>query len=317
MEPERHVVFGSNGPVGRGLLEQIVAAGHEAVAVSRSGMEKPPRGVTVETGDAADRDRAARLARGADVIHSAIGIPYDKWTEQFPPALEGLLHAAKVSGARLVWTDNLYCYGPRDEPLREDMALTHYGRKPALRARMAERMLEAHARGQARVAMVRASDFIGPRAHLAILGDFFFPRVLQGKAAHFLGDPDLPHTYTYVPDLVRAQLRIAADEGAFGRAWHVPNPPTRTTRSIMDDVFSRLGREPKIRTMPSWLLGVLGLFDPTMRELKELLYQWKRPFEVDDSDFRNRYELGATSWDEILDATLAYFRRATRAKGTR
>lgn len=317
MTHERHVVFGCNGTVGRGLLEQIVAAGHEAVAVARSGMPDPPAGVTVERADAADRDRAAQVSRGADVIHVAIGIPYPQWAERFPPVLEGVLHAAKVSGARFVWTDNLYCYGPRDEPLREDMAPTHHGRKPALRARMVERMLEAHERGDTRVAIVRASDFIGPRAHQAMLGDPFFPRVLKGKAAQFLGDPDLPHTYTHVPDLVRAQMRIAADEDAFGRAWHVPNPPTRTTRAIMNDVFARIGREPKIQTMPGWMLRIAGLFDPTMRELHELLYQWKRPFVVDDSDFRSRYDLGATAWDEILDTTLDYFRRVEAAEGKR
>ena len=309
MPGERHVVFGCNGPVGRGLVEQLAAQGHEVVGVCRSGDAKAPRGVRIEAGDARDRDTAARLARDADVVHAAIGIPYPQWTDHFMPIVDGLLHGARAARARLVWTDNLYAYGPRNEPLHEDMKLSSYGKKPALRSRMVERMLEEHEAGRVPVAFVRASDFVGPRARNAILGDYTFQRALDGKRPQFLGDPDQPHAYTYIPDLVRTQLAVAADESAFGKAWHVPNPPTRTTREIVADLATRLDRPLEIQVLPDFVRTVMGWFDPTMREFGELMYQWKRPFLVDDTRVRERFGIVSTGWDAILDETLAWFRR--------
>lgn len=307
--PERHVVFGCNGPVGRGLCESLLGAGHDVVGVCRSGQAEVPKGVRVVAADASDRKRAAEVSRGATVLHVAIGIPYPQWHTQFMPILEGVLHAARVNEARLVWCDNLYCYGPRNEILREDMAPARFGKKPALRARMADRMLEEHQRGRARVAIVRASDFIGPRARNAMLGDFLFARALEGKAAQFLGNPDLPHDFTYVPDLIRTQLAVAADEEAYGQAWHAPNPPTRTSRSIVEDVYQRIGTPAKISIPPDFVFYLLGFVNPLMSELRELKYQWTRPFVVDSTRVRKRFGIEPTDWDTILDTTLDWFRR--------
>lgn len=308
MSPERHVVFGCNGPVGLGLCETLHAAGHAVVGVCRSGRADLPDGVRVVAADAADGAKAAEVSRGADVIHAAIGVPYPKWTQAWMPIVDGVLKAARVNEARLVWTDNLYCYGPRSEALREDMKPARYGKKPALRARMVDRMMEEHERGRVRVAFVRGSDFIGPRVRLAMLGDFLFPKALAGKAFQFVGDPDLEHDYTYVPDLVRTQVAVAADETAFGQAWHVPNPPTRTTRAIAEDVFVRIGKPARIMIPPAFLMSLIGLFDANVRELGEMQYQWKRPFTVDSTRARERFGIDATDWDTILDTTIAWFR---------
>lgn len=303
----RHVVFGCNGPVGLALMERLVGSGHDVIGVCRSGRAEAPTGARIEAADVRDRDRAAMLARGAHVIHCTVGIDYRVWTEQWMPIVDGLLHAAKSSGARLVFADNLYCYGPRSEPLREDMALTHHGRKPALRARMVERLFEAHERGAVKVVMVRASDFFGPRTRNALLGERVFDAALRGKAAQVIGRPDLPHAYSYVPDFACALELVSADEGAFGRAWHLPNPPTRTTRDILDQIYALAGHPLKMQVLPAPMLTVLGWFLSIMRELKEMEYQWTRPFEVDASAFAARYQFAATAWDPALRATLDWF----------
>lgn len=303
-----HLIFGCNGPVGLELMDRLRASGQEVTGVCRSGRASAPSGARVVSGDVRDLDRAASLARGVEVIHCVIGIDYRVWHEQWMPILDGLLHAAKTSGARLVFADNVYCYGPRTEPLREDMAMTHYGRKPALRARMAERLFAAHERGQVRTVMVRASDFFGPRTRNALLGERVFAAALRGKTAQLLGDPDLPHTYSYVPDFARALELVSGDEAAFGRAWHLPSPPTRSTRAVVEEIYQLAGHPPHARALPSALLTMLGWFLPLMRELKELEYQWTRPFEVDASDFAARYDFDPTPWDAALRATLEWYR---------
>jgi hypothetical protein len=62
--------------------------------------------------------------------------------------------------------------------------------------------------GRVRIAIGRASDFFGPGITESALGERVFAKALARKSADFLGNPDLPHTYSYVPDV------------AAGRAFH-------------------------------------------------------------------------------------------------
>lgn len=55
--------------------------------------------------------------------------PYTKWPELFPVLTRSILDAAESSGARLVFSDNLYAYRPVDGPLREDLPAMAQGRK--------------------------------------------------------------------------------------------------------------------------------------------------------------------------------------------
>ena len=189
------VVFGANGPVGQSLVERLCAAGRRVRAVHRSGDMAAPDGVEVVAADAAERSSAIAAAAGAEVVYACIGVDYTQWPALWPPIVDGLLAATEAAGARLVFADNLYAHGPADGPLRETpagTAPTTYGKKPALRARLASSMLEAHASGRCPVALVRASDFYGPHVLNAALGDRVFPAIMAGKSAQLLPGVDLP-----------------------------------------------------------------------------------------------------------------------------
>lgn len=305
-----HVVFGCNGAVGVDLLARLAARGVRVRGVCRSGVAEAPEGVEVVAGDASDRETAPRLAKGAAVVYSTVGIEYQyqRWVEQWPPIIDGLLDAAEAAGARLVFADNLYCYGPQMIPLREDLPMTVYGKKPALRARLARRLFEAHRAGRVQVAVVRASDFYGPRVLLSGLGERVFPKVLAGKPAQVLGDPDAPHSYTYVPDFARALVSVAEASDAFGEAWHVPSAPARSHRELVGAIAKLAGSAPKLQVLSPKMLRLAALFSSKMRELKEMLFVWDRPYRIDHTKFAERFWSDFTPLDEGLAATLAWYR---------
>ena len=199
-------------------------------------------------------------------------------------------------------------YGPVDGPLHEDMPLTDYGRKPATRSELTRMWQDAHNAGRLEAVAVRASDFYGPGVSLSALGDRSVGRIAQGKSAQVLGDPDLPHSFTYVPDIARALVTIGRADDAMGQAWHVPNAPTRTTREVLAMFAGQLGQELKLQQMPNWLLRALGVFSAELRELKEMLYEWERPFVVDSSKFAGRFWSDATSLEEGLATTAQSYR---------
>ena len=288
-------------------MEDLVAAGHEVVGVCRSGRSEAPEGARIEAADVADADAARRVAAGADVVHGCVGIPYPVWLDQWPGIVDGLLAAAE--GARLVFADNLYCYGPQNEPLTEGLPLTDRGRKPALRAGMVRTMLEAHQSGRAQVAMVRASDFYGPRVLNAALGERVFANLLDGKPAQILGNGTFRHTFTFVPDFSRA-LRTVAEAGddAYGQAWHAPSAPARAPRAVIQKVGELAGVEARVQPLSRPLITVLALFVPLMRELKEMGFQWDRSYEVVHEKFATRFWGDFTPFDEGLRATIDWYR---------
>src|SRR5215203_393418 len=142
-------------------------------------------------------------------------------------------------------------------------------KKGTLRARMARELLAAHAAGNVQVATGRASDYFGPRGGAqSNLGDRVVPAALAGRTATVLGDPDQPHTYTFVPDIGEGLAVLGEHPDATGQVWHLPNDPvTRTTRQLVDTVYRQAGRpRGRLRRLSPVLLRALGLINPLMRE---------------------------------------------------
>jgi nucleoside-diphosphate-sugar epimerase len=303
MPEDLSVVLGA-GPVGRALTERLVGDGRTVRVVTRSGQANVPSGVEVVAGDVADMSATARACAGASVVYGCVGLDYSGWPEKWPPMMAGMLAGAEAAGARLVFMDNCYMYGPVDVPMTEDLPLTDYGRKPATRAALTRMWQDAHDAGRVEVASVRASDFYGPGVSASALGDTSIGRMAKGKAAQVFGDPDLMHSFTYVPDIARALVSVADSADAFGQAWNVPNAPDRTLHEVLTLVAAHLDRELKVQVMPKWMLSAAGLFNVNAREMKEMLYQWERPFRVDSSKFAERFWADATSFEDGLAATV-------------
>jgi nucleoside-diphosphate-sugar epimerase len=223
--------------------------------------------------------------------------------------MEGMLRGAESSGAKFLFMDNVYMYGPVDGARTEDLPLTNYGDKPAVRAEITRMWQTAHNAGRVRAAAVRASDFYGPGVTLAALGESTIGRMSQGKSAQAFGDVDQSHSFTYVPDIARALLTVAgAEDDVLGQAWHVPNAPDRTVRELLAAFADEFGINLKVQTLPPWAMSVLGLFNPTVRESKEMLYQWDRPFLVDHSKFAARFWGDPTPFEVGIPATADWYR---------
>ena len=313
---ELHVVFGT-GAVGMAVMDELVRRGTRRVRmVNRSGRARVPHGVEVVGGDATDEAFTREASEGASVIYFALNPPYNKWPELFPGLQAGVLAGAAAAGAKLIAMENLYMYGPTDgQPITEDLPYAANTRKGRVRARMSEELMEAHTSGRVRVAIGRASDFFGPRALASAAGEQVFGRAVEGKSAQVFGDPDQPHTYTYVPDIGKGLVILGEREEALGRAWHLPSPETLTTRQFVEMIFEEVGKPARVQAAPKILLRVLGLFTPILRETIEMSYEFEEPFIVDDSDFIRTFGDQATPLREAIQRTVRWYREE-RPAGT-
>jgi nucleoside-diphosphate-sugar epimerase len=307
----RHVIFGT-GAIGLATLDALRRRGETVRLVNRSGAARVPDDVEVVGGDARDPAFTTAVTRGADVVYQTLNPPYPEWTAQFPLLQAGVLAAAEATGARLVSMENVYTYGrPAGRVLTEDLPDGAHTREGRLRGRMARDLLAAHHAGRVEVAIGRASDYFGPRGGAqSNLGDRVFPAAIAGKTATVLGDPDQPHTYTYVPDIGEGLAALGEHPDAPGQVWHLPNDPdTRSTRQLLDIAYQQAGRpRGRLRRLPPVLLRALGLVNPTVRELVEMQYQFAEPFIVDSSKITNKLGVEATPLPRAIRDTLRDYR---------
>jgi nucleoside-diphosphate-sugar epimerase len=224
----------------------------------------------------------------------------------------GLIHAASSTGARLVYADKLYAYGPVDGPLTEDLPSAATGPNGRLRAELANTLLAAHRSGTLHATIGRSSDFYGPGVRLSTVGERVFGRVARRKPVQVLGDPDQLHTYTFIGDFARALAILGERNEAPGEVWHVPSAPTITTCQFVEMIAEQAGYRVNVQVTPGWIIRALGLVNPTMRAVAEQLYQSEHAFVVDHFKFARAFGAEPTPHTEAIQRTLEWFTTSSR-----
>ena len=302
----KHVVLGA-GQIGTMVARTLRARGEEVVFVRRSAAPSPVSGVAVVRGDLSDANFARSVGRGADVVYQCTNPLYHRWATELLPNIDGAIAAAKENSARLVVLDNVYAYGDTGtSPRHESTPMNPCSKKGGLRRLYAERAMAARAEGL-RVTLVRASDFFGPGIEQAALGDRGLSRMLASKSVEVLGDIRLAHAYSYGPDVAEALVRTAALE-EMPEVVHVPTLPARSTLAYVEAMAAALGVKPKTMRAPGWLLSAMGLFDPPMGELVEMLYQFEAPFFLEDARSRAVLGMEPTPFELQIAATADWAR---------
>lgn len=299
-----HVVLGA-GQIGTKVAAALAARGERVTVVRRGEGRVNVPGVTLRRGDLSDPAFASEVGKGATHVYQCTNPAYHRWPKELLPNTEGAIRVASVSGARLVVLDCLYAYGDTGtEPRREDTPLRPCSRKGALRKQMAERYDAARAEGLD-VTLVRASDFVGPGIELALLGERGMGRLMSGSSVEVFGDVDAPHAFTYGDDVARTMVRVGELESAVP-VVHVPTLPAIAPRAWIAAVAAGVGRAPKHTRVPGWVLGALGLIEPQVGEMREMTYQFERPFLMDDARSRALLGFGPTPFEEQVRATVAW-----------
>jgi nucleoside-diphosphate-sugar epimerase len=314
-----HVIVGA-GAIGSATARLLAGRGESVRVVTRSGSGPDLPGVERVAADATDAERLTELTTGAAALYNCANPQYHQWFRDWPPLAAALLATAERTGAVLATVSCLYGYGdnapqgfPASAPMTEDTPLSATEPKLALRAQMWKDALALHEAGRIRATEVRGSDYVGAHSQ-SHLGDRVVPKVLAGRSVQVIGGLDNAHTWTYVGDVAELLTRVATDEQAWGKAWHVPSGDPVTQRAAVADI-ARVAGVPavKVSLVPKVLLRGLGLVSPMVRELPTVAYQQERPFVMDSSLAQRTFGLAPTPWDEVLAETVASFRTAQPA----
>jgi nucleoside-diphosphate-sugar epimerase len=308
-----HVVFGA-GQVGSQLARLLASQGHRVRVVRRSAAPVG-EGIEVVAGDAMDPAFAIKATEGAGVVYHCMNPSQytgAAWADEFPKQGEALIGAAVANRARLVCLDNLYAYGVVGGRRTEETPLGATGTKGRVRIAWDARLRAAARDEGLRFVVGRAGDFFGPGAgDHSLMGSNTIATLAKGSSAWLIGDAKAPHAFSYVPDVVRGLAALGvAEADVEGRIFHLPVHEVAPA-DLIERFALALGSSARHHTLPAWAVRALGPFVGLFGELRETLYQWDRPFLVDDSRFRVRFPgVGATLDEAVAESVSSAARPA-------
>ncbi len=313
---DKVAIFGAAGPIGRYVGMELDRRGTPFRAVGRTAGKlqdafgKLPHAEIVAA-DLSDAGGAAQVARGVDTIIYTLGVPYTDFPLH-PKLMRVAVEAAATAGVRrFVLVTGVYSYGiPQTQRVAETHPRVPVAVKGRLRKEQEDILMAASQRGAFQSLIVRLPDFYGPYADNS-LANPIFRAALAGKTANWLGPVSPLHEFVFVPDAGPVIVELASRDDCYGDTWNFAGPGDISALAFIQKIYQTAGREPKFRSAGRTMLKILGLFNPLMRELPEMLYLEETPVLLDDEKLRHKLgRVNKTSYDDGIKQTLDWMRRS-------
>jgi len=304
-----HTILGANGAVGRELSRALTAAGYQLRQVSRHPTrEFPTDELVVADLNHATNTRAA--IAGSDVVYLVAGVTYSTaaWHAEWPRIMANVIDGCASSGAALVFFDNVYAYGNVSGAMSETTPFNPCSRKGDVRAAIATTLLQAMHAEQVTAMIVRSPDFYYPSEPgrtTGLLNTIVFDRLRAGQRPQWLGNPDVPHTFSYTPDVGRSLALLGTNASAFGQTWHaLTTVEQHSGRALVRLACEVAGRDLPLQNAPRWIFRALSLFHGSLREQVEMLYQYEHPYTFSSAKLENAFGVMATPYRDAFGAVL-------------
>ncbi|MBL0374956.1 NAD(P)H-binding protein [Rhizobium sp. KVB221] len=284
----RVAILGANGRVSNAVAGAFLAAGHDVIAVTRSGACKGLTcKVSFRAADASSAEQLIAATAGADLIFNGLNPPYDQWAAKAMPMASNVIAAAKAHGIPHLFIGNVYNFGhaiPVDAgPETRQSAETRKGR---IRIEM-ERSFEQAARNNGvKTIILRAGDFYGTPGTGSWFDLFMIKGVDKGTFV-WPGRDDIPHAFAYLPDLANAFVALAERiDGLPAFDSFTFEGHTLSGSAFKRAVEKATGRGMKLGSVPWWMFRLVSPFYGMAREVLEMRYLWNTPHSLSGGKFK-------------------------------
>lgn len=284
-------ILGAGGAIGHELAGALSHFTQNIRLVSRNPQKVNPND-SLFPADLTQTDQVDKAVEGSTIVYLTVGFEYNikVWRNQWPKLMRNVIEACKKHNAKLVFFDNVYMYDPDHMgQMTEETPIKPVSKKGKIRAEIAEMLLSEVKAGKLTALIARAADFYGLKN--SILIEMGLKNLQNGKKVDWMADAHKIHTFTYSPDAAKATALLGNTPEAYHQVWHLPTDKTPLTgKQWVELMAGELKVAPKYRVLPVWLMGLLGIFVPIMKEFREMAYQYDRDYFFDSSKFEKRFD---------------------------
>ena len=301
-------ILGSGGAIGTELARALREHTDHVRLVSRSPEKVHPEDKLFPANLLLPADVDAAV-NGSEVVYLTVGLEYNLkvWQTDWPVIIANVIESCIKHDCKLVFFDNVYMYSQTGiSHMTEDTQVTAPSKKGCVRAEISETIMKEVWTGMLTALIARSADFYGPRTNNSILTETVFKPLSEGKKANWLGSADKRHSYTYTPDAGKATALLGNTPDAFNQVWHLPTASNPFTgKEWITAIAGELGVAPRYRTVPRFMVRIMGFFMPVMKETVEMMYQYEQDYVFDSSKFEQRFDTKPTPYIQGIREVVA------------
>lgn len=300
-------ILGAGGSIGTELARELTPYTNQIRLVSRNPQKVNPSDELFPA-DITDATQLDEAIAGSEIVYLTVGFEYNikVWRKLWPALMRNTIASCRKHGAKLVFFDNVYMYDREHlYHMTEDTPVAPSSKKGKVRAEVAQLLLDADKKGEITALIARSADFLGPKNSIPV--EVAYKNFALRKSPNWFADAGKIHSFTFTPDAAKATALLGNTPEAYHQVWHLPTDRTPLTGTDWIALFAQeMDANPayKIKVLPNWLLGFLGIFVPIMQELKEMNYQYDRDYLFDSSKFEKQFSLRPTPPAEAVKQTI-------------
>ena len=299
-------ILGSTGVIGTELAKSLTQYTDKIRLVSRNPKRVNPTDQLV-IADLTNHQQVLTAVEGSEVVYLTVGLEYKigVWQTQWPIIMQNVIEACKTYKAKLVFFDNVYAYGLVKGWMKEDSLVNPASKKGEVRAQIAQMIMSEVEKGHLDAIIARAADFYGPNTPLSFATVTVFQNLKKGKKAQWFLDADKKHSMTYTPDAGKATAILGNTISAYNQIWHLPTDKNVLTgKEFIEIAAKAFGVEPKYMVLKKWMIQMVGMFVPVVKESIEMLYQNEYDYLFDSTKFEKAFNFKPTSYQDGIAETV-------------
>ncbi len=302
-------ILGSGGAIGVHLAMSLSKYTDELRLVSRN-PKKVNSTDLLMSADLLDKEQLDKAVQGSSVVYVTVGFPYNVkvWRKSWPVFMRNAIDSCIRHQSKMVFFDNIYMYDPGYlDGMTEETPINPPSKKGEIRSEVSQMIMDQVEAGNLTALIARSADFYGPGIRqTSILTETVFKPLKEGKKANWLGSVNHKHSFTYTPDAGGATAILGNTRDAYNQVWHLPTAANPFTgKEWIVAIAKELDVRPRFQVAPKFMVGVLGLFSPIMKELHEMVYQYDRHYVFNSDKFEKRFDFLPTPYKDGIKAIAA------------
>lgn len=293
----KQTILGSGGAIGIELAKALTAYTTDIRLVSRNPKKVNPND-ELFAANLHNRDEIFKAIEGSTIVYVTVGFAYNTkvWQQTWPPFIKNVIEACIQHNAKMVFFDNIYAIGGDNVMhVTEASPISPCSKKGHVRAELDKMILEAIQSKQLNAIIARSPDFFSEIKATSMSMNLIYDNLIKGKKAQWLCNAKKVHNMGYTPDLAKGTAMLGNTPDAYNQIWNLPTDSEKITGEGWINLFAKeMNTSNAYQVLPNWLVKILGLFIPIMRELPEMNYQYDRDYFFDSSKFNTRFNFTPT-----------------------